>query len=92
MSVSNPGELAEKLKNAPQWLYLEVAQGQWLLVAPPATTSKEVSDILGITSTDPPTSNAIVLRVESYFGRNSTSTWEWISAKRGAELGTKTSA
>ena len=90
--VSRPAALAEKLQNSPQWLSLKVGEGECLLMAPPATTSKEISDALGITSADPSISNAIVVRTESYFGRTATSTWEWITAKRGAELGTKTSA
>lgn len=88
MSVSAPAMVEAKLNVVPQWLHLKLQEGQWLLVAPPATTSKEVSDALGITGELPPISSAIVLRVESYFGRNPTSVWEWISAKRGAELDT----
>jgi hypothetical protein len=87
MSVTNPPALEAKLVSLPQFLHLKVGEGQWLLIAPPATTSKEVSDALGITD-GTFTSVALVLRVESYFGRNPASTWEWITTKRGAELGT----
>jgi hypothetical protein len=70
------------------WPSIKVADGQWLLIAPPATTSKEVSDDLGISGEAPVISNGIVLRVENYFGRTAPSTWEWIKTKQGAELGT----
>jgi hypothetical protein len=88
MSVSKPVPMEEKLRSMTHWLSLKVGEGQWLLIAPPATTSKEVSDALGITGDGPVVSVALVLKVESYFGRNPASTWEWITAKRGAELGT----
>ena len=87
MSVTNPPALEARLESLPKFLHLKVGEGQWLLIAPPAVTSKEVSDALGITGA-PFTSVALVLRVENYFGRNPTSTWEWITTKRGVELGT----
>lgn len=55
-----------------------------MLVAPSATTTKEVSDKLGISEGE--AGNGIVLRVETYFGRTAGSTWEWITAKMGVAL------
>jgi hypothetical protein len=91
LAVSNASALEPQIENASPWLHLKVAEGQWLLVAPAATTTKEISDRLGITAT-PAVSNGIVLRVETYFGRNPQSVWEWITAKKGAELATPTTA
>jgi len=71
-----------------RWPSIKVSNGQWLLIAPSGTTSKEVSDGIGITGEEPFISNGIVLRVENYFGRNPPSTWEWIRTKKEAELGT----
>jgi hypothetical protein len=88
INVDAPAVIAAKLESLHAWLHLQVAEGQWLVIAPAATTSKEVSDALGITNAEPVLSNGIVLRVESYFGRTAGSTWEWIRNKQGAEIGT----
>ncbi|HZL25425.1 MAG TPA: hypothetical protein VFC39_02725 [Acidobacteriaceae bacterium] len=89
LAVSNAAALEPRIQSASPWLNLKVGEGQWLLIAPAATTTKEISDRLGITET-PGVSNGIVLRVETYFGRNPQSVWEWITAKKGAELGSPT--
>lgn len=85
--VTHPDALESKIAEASPWLNLKVAAGQWFLIAPAGTTTKEITDRLGVTTVQT-VSNAIVVRVESYFGRTTPSTWEWITAKRGAELGT----
>jgi len=91
-AVANAAALELRLNNATPWLHLKVGEGQWLVVAPAATTTKEISDRLGITVENPVVSNGIVVRVESYFGRNPQSVWEWITAKKGAELDSPTTA
>jgi len=83
--VSNIPALEAQLQNIAPWLSLKVQDGQWLVIAPNATTSKEVADRLGITTNDP-VSSAVVLRVETYSGRTAASTWEWIATKLGANL------
>jgi hypothetical protein len=88
INVGVPTVIAERLAAIPAWQHLKVAEGQWFVIAPAATTSKEISDALGITNADPVPSNGIVFRVESYFGRTAGSTWEWIRNKQGAEIGT----
>jgi hypothetical protein len=48
-----------------------------------ATTSKDLSDQLGIT-TDPATplaATGIVVSVKGYFGRGPSDMWEWVAAK-----------
>lgn len=87
LAVSTPDAVEARLRDIAPWLYLKVAEGQWLVIAPNATTTKEISDRVGITGTDS-LSTGIVLRVENYFGRSPASVWEWISAKLGADLGT----
>lgn len=89
-AVANPAALEPKLNAVSSWPHLKVAEGQWLLIAPASTTTKEISDKLGITEQTPVVSNGIVARVDTYFGRNPTSVWEWITTKKGAELGTPT--
>lgn len=84
-SVSDAGAIETQLQTIAPWLYLKVAEGQWLIVAPSASTTKEVSDRVGIT-TEKPISNGIVLRAEGYYGRAPASVWEWIVAKSGAEV------
>jgi hypothetical protein len=76
-----------RLQTISPWLFLKVGTGEWLVIAPPATTSKELCDRIGLGTVDP-VGSGIVVRAEGYFGRNSQSTWEWIATKQGAELGT----
>jgi hypothetical protein len=90
MNVSSPDKIKEILKDVAPWVWLELEEGEWLLVAPSSTTTKEVSDRLGLTGAGNDT--AMVLRVESYFGRNHMSVWEWITTKQGAELAISTTA
>jgi len=70
------------------WEYRQLREGQWLLIAPSATTTQEVSVKLGFDKPVPET--GLVLRVESYFGRHYSALWEWITTKKGAPLGTAT--
>jgi hypothetical protein len=85
-AVSEPVALEPRIQAIAPWLYLKVAEGQWLLIAPSTTTTKEVSEKIGI-SIPEPVSIGIVVRIEGYFGRGPASTWEWISTKLGADLG-----
>ena len=87
--VSNPALVEQRLQQIAPWLSLEVEPGQWVLVAPLGTTTKEVSERIGI---DTGISNGIVLRFDSYFGVTQPSIWEWLASKQGANLGTTTSA
>ena len=60
------------------------------MIAPSATTTKELSERIGLGVSEP-ISSGIVVRAEGYFGRASSSIWEWIATKTGAEIGTTTS-
>ena len=62
--------------------YLLVGVGQWLVVAPATMTTQELSNKIGV-SVDESVSNAIVLSVNSYFGRAPLNVWEWLNAKMG---------
>ncbi len=84
VATSNPEAMQLRVSQIAPWLTLEVEKGQWLVIAPSSTTTKELSDRLGIS--DGTISNGIVLKVETYFGRTAPSTWEWVSAKMGAPL------
>ncbi len=90
-NISNPEGLKEKMTHIEPWVSLEVQDGQWLLVAPGSTTSKEVSDRLGFSTSDS-RDTAIIVRVNTYFGRNFAPVWEWITTKQGAELAITASA
>jgi len=76
-----------RLQTISPWLFLKVGTGEWLVIAPTATTTKEVCDRIGLGTVDP-IGSGIVVRAEGYFGRSSKSIWEWIATKQGAELGT----
>jgi hypothetical protein len=90
INVSDPADLRAKMLSIPPWVSLELQDGQWLLVAPNATTTQEVSEKLGFSGSGPNT--GIVMRVENYFGRNYQTVWEWITTKQGAALGIATPA
>jgi hypothetical protein len=88
--VSDAEAVESRLQNIAPWLFLNVGKGEWLVIAPSATTTKELSDRIGLGTLDP-VGSGIVVRVEGYFGRTSKSTWEWIATKQGADLGTTAS-
>jgi hypothetical protein len=90
LAVSDAGAVNARLEAVAPWLYLNVGTGEWLLIAPTATTTKEVCERIGLGTTSP-VASGIVVRVEGYFGRASSSIWEWIATKTGADLGTTTS-
>lgn len=89
-AVTNAAEAAAveaRLVTISPWLYLNVGSGEWLVIAPTATTTKELCDRIGLGTVNP-VGSGIVVRAEGYFGRKSNSIWEWIATKQGAELGT----
>jgi hypothetical protein len=90
LGVSNAAAVEAKLVTIAPWLYLKLQDGEWMIMAPAATTAKEVSDRLGLTGQTENPYTGIVTRVESYFGRSATSNWQWIVAKQGEPLGTAT--
>jgi hypothetical protein len=89
-AVSDAEAVGKRLEAIAPWLFLNVGAGEWLVVAPPATTTKELSERIGLGVTDP-AGRGIVVRAEGYFGRAASSTWEWIATKTGADLGTPAS-
>ncbi len=91
MHVSNPASLSLKLREISPWISYELGENEWLIIAPTATTSKEVADRLDLSGAGS-TDTGMVVRVENYFGREYPIVWEWISTKLGAELGPLTTA
>ncbi len=61
---------------------LALNQGQWLVVAG-GTTSKEMSDDLGI-STGLSGSAVVIAGTGGYFGRGNPGIWEWLKSRLGA--------
>jgi hypothetical protein len=82
IAATTPAALSTKIETEFPDANLSVGTGQWLVIGPNTMTSQELSKRLGI-STDESISNAIVLSVNSYFGRAPLSTWEWLTAKMG---------
>jgi hypothetical protein len=85
-AVSEPDAIEQRLQGISPWLSLKVGTGEWLVVAPSATTTKELCDRIGL-GVSAPVASGIVVRAEGYFGRASSSVWEWIATKTGADLG-----
>jgi hypothetical protein len=86
-AVSDVKAVEGRLQVIAPWLSLNVGNGEWLVIAPNATTTKELCERIGLGASEP-VGSGIVVRVEGYFGRTSKSTWEWIATKTGADLGT----
>lgn len=85
-AVSDPDAVEKRLQTIAPWLYLNVGVASWLVVAPGATTTKELCDRIGLGNVDP-IGTGIAVRAEGYFGRAPSSIWEWIATKTGATLG-----
>jgi hypothetical protein len=85
-AVSDADAMEKRLQGIAPWLYLNVGAGEWFVIAPSATTTKEVCERVGLGISEP-VASGIVVRAEGYFGRASSSVWEWIAAKTGADLG-----
>ena len=86
-AATNPGAVQLAI-NSSRYPFAMIAQkvsgDSWFLIAPSATTTKEVSDALGIT--DGTNGSGVIVRVDTYYGRANTAIWEWLSAKRSIEL------
>lgn len=89
IAAESPTAVETRVGTLAPWVSWKLAEGQWLLIAPSGTTTKEVSDAVGFTMEADSIGNGIVVRVESYFGRYSRSVWEWIATKQGADLVTQ---
>jgi hypothetical protein len=87
-AASNPEAMKQKLSSSQDkfsFLSKPTSEESWLVIAPNTVTTKELSDALGIT--DGAVSAAVVVRVESYYGRANNDIWEWIAAKIGVPFG-----
>jgi len=80
--VANVSGVEERLKSLSPALSLKVGDNSWFIITPSTTTTKELSDKIGITGGE--VSTGIIVRVENYWGNTSKATWEWITAKMGA--------
>lgn len=85
-AVSDATAIEARLQTIAPWLSLNVGTGEWLVIAPTATTTKELSERIGL-GVSAPAGRGIVVRAEGYFGRAPSSIWEWIATKTGADLG-----
>jgi hypothetical protein len=90
LAVSDAESIEKRLQTITPWLYLNIGDGEWFVIAPSATTTKELSERIGLGISEP-VASGIVVRAEGYFGRASSSIWEWIATKTGADLGTTAS-
>lgn len=85
LAQQNFDQIGEAVKQKYPGGNLSLAPGQWF-VAAPGTTTKEISDNLGITG-DPTIGSAIVIAFSSYFGRANPQIWEWLNARLGGQRG-----
>lgn len=90
-AVADAVAVEKRLQAIAPWLYLNVGAGEWLVIAPSSTTTKELCERIGL-GVSSPASSGIAVRAEGYFGRASSSVWEWIATKTGADLGATATA
>ena len=57
----------------------QIESGKWILDLPRLSTSKEVSDLLGLSEV--PTASHVVVSIRGYFGRAQPDLWEWLAAR-----------
>ena len=60
--------------------HIEIGHGQWLLSADNSFTAEEVWKLLVGTTTP----SGVIVSFTGYYGRASSSVWEWIAARRDA--------
>lgn len=82
IAASHPDQLKPRIESEFPDTSLAVGIGQWFIIGPSTMTTQELSIRLGLTIPDE-VSGAVVLSVNSYFGRAPLSIWEWLSAKMG---------
>lgn len=56
--------------------FYRMSEHQWLVSA--QLTAHQLTDKLGVLSTDSTIGNAVVFSISSYFGRHSPEIWEWL--------------
>lgn len=74
---ANHSALEKAIKDQFPADHLHIGRGEWLIAT--KLTTKEVSDALGITKGD--VGSAFVALLASYYGRQPTTTWEWVKSK-----------
>lgn len=75
--------LEEAIKTAYPNEYLSINSTQWLVSS--SETAIEITAKIGVydekNPTSPPTGNAVVFAISSYYGRAPTNIWDWIKSK-----------
>lgn len=59
--------------------YQQLSPTQWIISA--KGTAKQISDKLGVSIKENPVGNAVILGINSYWGRASTDLWDWMKVK-----------
>lgn len=77
--VAEPDKMRSAIQSRFTEDHFELGQNEWLISA--KGTSKDIADVLGITTEGSPAGSAIVFRMDSYFGRTSMNVWDWIKSK-----------
>jgi sarcosine oxidase gamma subunit len=85
IGATHPDQLRPKIEAGFPESNLSVGPGQWFIIGPSTMTTQELSTKLELLQPSTPenTSSAIVVSVNSYFGRAPVNIWEWLVAKMG---------
>lgn len=86
INVFDPPALRSQLATLPHWPFLEIQDGQWLIMTPPGVTPTELSDKLEITG-GAESATGLVIKIDSYYGRTYQTNLDWIKSKKEVELG-----
>ena len=78
LAIADPAPLAAKVMSIYPGSHLVLSDSAWL-VADTNVTTQEICGKLNIGPTG--SNNAIVVKIDGYFGMASPSVWEWLRAK-----------
>lgn len=83
--VQDPERMRARLADVYPHDHFDLGNNEFLIAA--KGTAKEISDAIGVTGETATAGNAIVLTIESYYGRAASNIWEWIKSKSEATNG-----
>ena len=80
--VQNEAEFNDAIRDTFPNDHMKIGHGQWLLSTDNSFTAQDVWNRIVSTSTP----SGIVVSFIGYYGRANSSVWEWIAAKRNAQI------
>ena len=80
--VENEAEFEDAIRAAFPEDHIKIGYGQWFLSTNDSSTARDVWNRLEGTGTP----SGVIVSFVGYYGRANSSVWEWIAAKRNAQI------